>query len=124
MGCTIDTEGRIVIKLNGRVVNSVDAEHALCKLYIGASKTISSRSTSQTPKTSIPGMYPLDICHTNIPNPFGLDEIRLIATDVLDGFTSAVHQGTIRCTPETFLLPNEEDPIATAFEHAQSFVSV
>jgi hypothetical protein len=124
MGCRIDTEGRIVVKLNGRVVNSVDAEHALCKLYIGASKTISSRSTSQTPKTSIPGMYPLDICHTNIPNPFCLDEIRQIANEVLDGFASAVHQGAIRCTPEIFLLPKEEDPIATTFEHAHSFVSI
>jgi hypothetical protein len=108
-----DFEKQPTIAINGRPLCETDIEHFLCKIYVGASKTISSRSTSKMPLSSKAGHHPIKL-NGNTRLPWDDDFVKTIMCECVKAYGDALHEGVIKRTPDCFLIPGEIDPILCA----------
>ena len=88
LGLQISEKGHLVIALNGREFNHADTEHIMCKVYIGISKTISTRATSRYPECSKPGFHPVKLVDCDIP--WDDDHVQQIMRDVDECYDAAL----------------------------------
>ena len=106
-GTELDDRGNLIVALNGRLFSCVDIEHIMCKVYVGISKTISTRSTSRHPVASKPGLFPLRLNGCAIP--WDNFNVRLITMDIEKAYCAAVKENIFLSTPEHFRLNGEAD---------------
>jgi hypothetical protein len=106
------TSGRLVVSLNNRPVSSTDAEHFLCKLYVGALKTISSRSITKTPRSWSPGLHPI-YSDSDSDLPWDHRVVSDIFGQAIRAYREAISSRAITHTPDSFLLLDEVDPLAS-----------
>ena len=106
LGCGLDSEGTVCVALNGRPFGLQDVEHFLCKLYIGITKTFSSRSSSKSPDTSKSGLHPIDFgdydCAWDDSN------VCIILRDAVDTFDKCRESKEFPITPDIFLVKGEK----------------
>ena len=94
-----------LVRLNARPFNFVDIEHILCKVYVGAAKTVGCRSNSLNPKTSRSGYHPVKFDDYEIPwDDNNIAEIMRHVVDAHDLLGPTYHT-----TPNTFLFREEHD---------------
>jgi hypothetical protein len=103
---------RIVIALNGRALNETDAEHFLCKVYIGASKCLSSRSSSAHPISNKAGHHPVS-CLGTPGLPWDEENVDHLMTDSWLAYRVAATTNIIRETPDCCLVYGESDVFNT-----------
>jgi hypothetical protein len=108
-----DCEKQSTISINGRPLWETDIEHFLCKIYVGASKTISSRSTSKMPLSSKAGHHPIKL-NGNTGIPWDDECVKSIMCECVKAYGDALHEGLIKRTPDCFLITGEIDPILCA----------
>lgn len=105
----------LFVKLNGRAVSETDIEHFLCKIYVGACKTISSRATSQFPVSGKSGYHPIKT-DTSLGQLWDNGPLAAILEKCIEAYTCLRRNGIITQTPECFLFNNELDPVPISNE--------
>ena len=108
--CYDDIIGESCVMINGRPIGLTDIEHFLCKVYIGTSKTISTRCTSKIPFSSKPGLHPIKLS-SGQKLPWDDHWLKEIASNAIDSFKECLVNGTVVATPECFLHKGEIDPL-------------
>jgi hypothetical protein len=108
LGCYVDINGVVRVLLNGRPLGVQDVEHYMCKLYIGVSKTMSSRGSSANPQPCKPGLH--QVYFKDDTYPWDDENIRLILLDVVETFLACSENGKVGAVPRIFLLAGEEAP--------------
>jgi hypothetical protein len=108
LGCQLDSSGNLSVLLNGRSLGLQDVEHYMCKLYIGVSKTLSSRGSSANPQPCKPGLHPVHFKDGGYP--WDDENVRLILLDVVETYYACRDTGKIPTVPLVFLIPGEVSP--------------
>jgi hypothetical protein len=108
LGCQLDSSGNLSVLLNGRLLGLQDVEHYMCKLYIGVSKTLSSRGSSANPQPCKAGLHPVHFKDGGYP--WDDENVRLILLDVVEMYYACRESGKIPTVPLIFLIPGEVSP--------------
>jgi hypothetical protein len=106
LGCDADTDGRVVVALNRRALSLTDVEHFLCKLYVGASKTLLSRGASKSPETQKAGLHPVRF--KNDQKPWDHENVKLILLDAIDEYESEIEKNRVPSPSPVFLFSDEK----------------
>jgi len=106
MGMKVQDD-KIVVAINNRPIVATDIEHFLCKIYIGAAKTVGSRSQSLHPKTSRAGYHPIPFEESS-DIPWDDNNITQIMEKIIQSHKK--FESPLRRTPSIFLHNDEIDP--------------
>jgi hypothetical protein len=106
MGMKVQDD-KIVVAINNRPIVATDIEHFLCKIYIGAAKTVGSRSQSLHPKTSRAGYHPIPFEESS-DIPWDDNNITQIMEKIIQSHKK--FESPLRRTPSIFLHNDEVDP--------------